>query len=113
MKLQQQKKIQDELKNGKTITEICTKYNITLKELIKGLKKNNRTYSNHKLPKYIRKINKKYSIVKTINGKQHYYGTYNTLEDATLIRDNLIKFNWDKDYLKLILRQTGVNQNGS
>jgi len=37
-----------------------------------------------------------YIIRKIINGKQENYGTYNSLEEARTVRDQLIENNWDK-----------------
>ena len=37
-----------------------------------------------------------------------YYGTYNTIEDARKIRDELIKHNWDKTKLSRIKKKLGI-----
>lgn len=47
--------------------------------------------------KYIYKLSSgAYSIRKSIKGKQEYYGTYPTFEEARKIRDLLIANDWDK-----------------
>ncbi len=47
------------------------------------------------LGKYIyRTKNGKYEIHKQINNKSHHYGTFNDLETARTVRDNLIQNNW-------------------
>lgn len=46
--------------------------------------------------KYITTSGKKYKITKNINGKQVYYGTYNTITEARQKRDRLEKTQWRK-----------------
>ena len=59
--------------------------------------------------KYIKPRNKTYyTIYKVINGKNTYYGSYNTLKDARLVRDNLEKHNWDKYHLDEICEEVDV-----
>ena len=38
-------------------------------------------------------------VTKWIDGKQHYYGTYKTEEDAKFMVDKLREYNWDKKRL--------------
>ena len=56
--------------------------------------------------KYIGKAHDgKYTIMKKgENNFPVYYGRYKSLEFARTVRDCLVRFNWDKDYLPLILR---------
>lgn len=44
--------------------------------------------------RYITKHHGKYEIIKQINGKQRYFGSYNTLREAKHMRKKLIKNNW-------------------
>ena len=44
--------------------------------------------------KFIRRRDNKFIIIKSIKGKNTYFGTYDTLEDALLARDELIATNW-------------------
>ena len=46
--------------------------------------------------KYIAKQGDKYIILKQLNGKLRYFGTYTTLPEATQARDKLIKNGWIK-----------------
>lgn len=50
--------------------------------------------------KYISKLNNKYCIYKTINGKNVYFGSFNTLEEAQKYRDFLVAHDWDLKYKK-------------
>jgi len=50
--------------------------------------------------KYISKLNKKYCIYKWCNGKNVYFGTFNTLKEAQEYRDFLINHDWDLKYRK-------------
>ena len=43
------------------------------------------------------KPNGKFMIVHKIKGKPHYYGTYETLEEAIIAKERLIKQNWIKE----------------
>lgn len=49
---------------------------------------------------YIRLINGKYCIYKTINKTCHYFGTFNSLEEAQIYRDFLVDHDWDLQYKK-------------
>lgn len=44
-------------------------------------------------------------LMKTRNYKYKYYGTYDTLEEAQLVRNKLIEHNWDKRKLKRIQKE--------
>lgn len=62
---------------------------------------------------FLSRRGKRYVIQKeSSRSKTLYYGLYHTLEDARKVRDCLVKLNWDKDYLPLILRRLGVERIG-
>ena len=82
------------LKNGKTINEVCHENKLTLKQLMELT----RTKTIPKLPKYISRSGKRYRIIRRITANESEY---------------LVKFDWDLDYLPLILRRIGVKQNGN
>lgn len=48
--------------------------------------------------KYIRKCYNKFQIIKSVNGKTIYYGTYSTLIIALMIRDKFIATGWVTGY---------------
>lgn len=54
--------------------------------------------------------NNAYNIIKSVHNKQEYYGRYNTLEEAVLVRDKLKEFNWDKDRLGEACTCVGVHR---
>lgn len=62
------------------------------------------------MAKYIHydKIWNRYRIQKVLYGRRVSYGSYDTLEDAVKVRDELIKCNWDKKQLNKIREETGV-----
>lgn len=50
---------------------------------------------------YIHKHNDdKFAVIKLIDGKKVYYGSYDTVDVARRIRDELIENNWDKTKLE-------------
>ena len=53
--------------------------------------------------KYIYKLNNKYHVRKSINGKTEYFGRYDTFEEARKIRDKLMAFNWNKSCIQDLL----------
>ena len=57
---------------------------------------------------YIIKYQKHYVIQKYLDGKHRKLVSFKHKEDAMKVRDCLVKFDWDLDYLQLILKQTGA-----
>ena len=57
---------------------------------------------------YYDKIWNRYRIQKIINGRKTSYGTYDTLEEAMLVRDRLILCDWDKKQLQKIKDELGI-----
>ena len=105
--------ISKDLKN-ESIEDICTKYNITFKELVEQSMQNNLRVSGDKSAyKFIYQKEHGYVIQKTIKTKYQYFGTYDSLEDARKVRDKLIDCNWEKSQLPLILKELGVKNNGN
>lgn len=153
-----------DLRNGKTIQEVCQEKEVTLKQLFSIIRKKQtktmpkyisrsgkryrvirhmknkkcKTYgsfdtleeaiemrnrlinTNWELPPkeymgmmYIQKDKNSWKIQKQLNGKQRCVARFKTMEDAINVRDMLVKFEWDLDYLELICRQLGVERNGS
>ena len=153
-----------DLKNGKTINEVCYENKLSLDQLIRIT----RTRTTPKLPKYITRVGKRYRIIRKITANESkYYGAFSTLkeaknaldlliknnwnlepceymgllyitqdkkgwkiqkfingklkhikyfenlDDAIQVRDKLVKFDWDLDYLPLILKQVGVEKIGN
>ncbi|WP_405316217.1 hypothetical protein [Methanobrevibacter sp.] len=57
---------------------------------------------------YYDKIWGRYRIQKVINGRKISYGTYDTLEEAILVRDKLMECDWDKKQLQEIKDELGI-----
>ena len=51
--------------------------------------------------KYIQLINNSYRIMKVIDNKSKYFGTYKTLQEAIYYRDKQIRYNWKLPYPKI------------
>lgn len=97
-----------------TIENICTKYNISFKELVEYSFRNNLpTDRDRGLDNYIYKKGDSFVITKTVKGHFEYYGIYDSLEDARKVKKELINCNWDKSQLPLILEKLGVKNNGN
>lgn len=63
-----------------------------------------------KYGKYINKaVNKRYVISKEFNGEIKRFGYYKSLEEALLIRDDLVSNNWEMD-AKFILTNLGIDE---
>ena len=105
--------ISKDLKN-ESIEDICTKYNITFKELVEqSLQNNPRTNGDKNTYRFIYPRDNHYVIMKTIKREYRYFGTYSSLEDARKVRDKLIDCNWEKSQLSSILEELGVKNNGN
>ena len=57
---------------------------------------------------YYDKIWGRYRIQKIINGRKISYGTYDTLEEAILVRDKLMECDWNKKQLQEIKDELGI-----
>ena len=66
------------------------------------------TYNSKTQEPYIHVNRKSYSIVKQINGKLEYFGTFDKLEDAIKERDLLIACDWDWERLCECVDEEGV-----
>lgn len=69
-----------------------------------------------KYGKYISKVGDYYRISKMINGGLKSFGHYRTLEEATEIRDELVKNGWDDSFLnitRLSNRHENINRTSS
>jgi len=100
--------IQEDLKSGTTIAEVCSKNDITFKELCQmfhGYAKKGRPLG---LPMYICRDKRKYMIRKKIKGKEKYYGTYDTIEDAVKVRNELMKYGWYQSRVPAIRKRLGI-----
>lgn len=58
--------------------------------------------------KFIYYRNGSYGIIKTQNNQSQHFGYYYTLPDARMVRDELIKCNWDKSQVNSICERLKV-----
>lgn len=105
---------QEDLRKGMTLTEACTKYEVTLeyafKHMPKTITKTRKTRKKQGRPRKFKRKNNipyqpvkeknitqrygKYFLRKRIRNKERVYGTYETLEDAVKIRDYCNEHGW-------------------
>lgn len=108
------KELREDIKKM-TLDEVCEKYNLTFKEIVEYTskhrpRKKRKVYKRCEQPEeqYISCYHGKYHIRKTINGTLKHFGTYETLEDAIIMRDYLMKNGWYTARVKAIRRRLGV-----
>jgi hypothetical protein len=110
------KLIQEKLRNGTSIQEVCRQHHITFKKLCDTLKSYERTMTaretrtQHTPVQYILERDNIYSVRKTVKGKTRIFGTYHTLEDAIQVRDALILDGWHQTHVDSICKRLGVNR---
>ena len=106
--------IRSKLRNGTTIQQICTEYDLTFNELILLMRQlgdeKNRYITNgysRTGQLYITERNGRYYIRKS----NRWFGTYKTLDDAVKIRD-WFKRNgkWDKRWVDRACKECEVTQ---
>ena len=116
--MNQMMKIQNELKQGATINEVCYKYNMTFKYLMEHIPnaqylkppylKKTRKDGGRTISKNITERNGKYYLRKTINKKHRSFGTYNSLEDAERVRDYCDLHGWKQRYIDIYCQRLGI-----
>ncbi len=92
-----------------------TEYNKLRKKIIKETNLTSKPYKTMKnqptkiitSTTYIKKKNDYYYIQKKINGKRKNFGTYNNIETARKVRNQLIKHNWDNETYKKLYQEYG------
>ncbi|WP_299523355.1 hypothetical protein [uncultured Methanobrevibacter sp.] len=97
-----------------SIGEILTKHGLTFKQAFEELESLQKLVVKNpsKYGKHIKRNGKnKFIVNKSLHSKMVYYGTYSSLYDAKKVRDKLIEYDWDKDKLELVLKETGVYMN--
>lgn len=99
--------ITEDLRAGLTLEDTLIKHGTNLRELFKPNKKRTPCHFNEFTSIRFTPHNT-YRIVKKIGLHDVQFGTYKTHEDALIVRNELIKCNWDKSQLEKIYRETGV-----
>lgn len=91
------KQIQQDLRKGLSINQVCEKYDMTFSQLFKGLKRHQREYRNLKnrpLPKYIYQTGNRFRI-QYRDGR--LFGSYFSYNEVCKVRKKLIELNWNAD----------------
>lgn len=104
------KKLRNEMQCGKSISDVCTEYNLTFKDLVGIMMSGERITSKkayHSREKHITKIGEKKWIIRH---DTHHYGTYKRLGDAKRVRDYFVEFGWDKDCIDKACESVGVKR---
>ena len=100
--------IREDLRNGLSIAETCTKYHMSFKDLCNLMKSDN--YFGSKCPttgeRYISHIGDRYILRKN----NTYYGQYKTMQDAKKVRNYLARNGWNvtRRQLLKICEELGV-----
>lgn len=95
-----------------SIDEILKQHNTNLKQLMNkpGRGRPRKECKNKKLQYIYKHPSSSYEITKRVNGKNHYFGVYNCLEDAIIVRDALKSVDWNVDCLDDFLKVLGVER---
>ena len=93
-----------DLRDGYSLHDALCKYNLSLKDAMKLMDKPLTKHKKRKLvyttiKPYIYQRYKHFIVQKSINNRTVTFGTYNNLNDATLVRDYMVKYGWNRDRL--------------
>ena len=98
---------QQDLRDGMTIHDALVKHELTFNEAVRYLhgyvkpkQKRNTRRKTGTGEKYITYNQGKYLIKRRVNGKEQYFGRYNTLEDAVKMREYCEEHGWYKHRVK-------------
>ena len=98
-------KLLEDLKNL-PLEEVLEEYDITLGELFKL--QQNKQYRDIKTSYITETKSGTYSINKSLNGEQYYYGSYRDKREAKRIVEELRKCGWDIKELPRILKELNI-----
>ena len=115
------KKFQEDLKKGMTIETALKEHNLTFKEAVelcprpfcyqrpktKKIKKGE-TYKS--VDRHIKLRNNSYCVTKTFKSKSYWGGSYNTLQDAILVRDFLEEHGWNPVKINEACKKYKINR---
>jgi hypothetical protein len=114
------KAFRKDIQQGMPLEEAFQKHKLTLNQVFTTLhtktryhhKKKNKppAYTPIKTP-YIYNYRNKYYIVKNTRKKSRTFGSYNTLEEAIQVRDELIKDGWHQTHVDRICDELGIQRN--
>ena len=86
------KKIRDDLRNGKSIDDVCRDYNISFKNVVEMMKEPE--YVKKMLPENIIMKNRMYSVCNVIDGEIVFFGRFRTLHQAKAVLEKLVASDW-------------------
>lgn len=89
------------------LDELLYKHGLNLKTALKKPPKN---VAGVTRDSNIGKHKNRFQIQKYYDGKHHYYGRYDSLDDAILVKEKLEECNWDKTRLPDILEEAGIKR---
>ena len=110
-------KFQRDIRDGATISESLSKYNLTLKDAFDYLnhpshQKKKHTINSTKVAPYIHEVNGKYHVRKrNKKGMATFFGSYNTLTDAEKIVQYFKETAWDKRRVDYACEKLGIKRN--
>ena len=111
-------KFQRDIRDGATISESLSKYNLTLKDAFDYFnhashQKKKYPINSTKVAPYIHEVNGKYHVRKRNNKKRmtSFYGSFNSLSDAEKIVQWYNENAWDKRRLDYACEQLGIERN--
>ena len=107
---------QNDLQDGMTIEDACTKHQISFKYACDNMGK---IYKKKILPKkasctfaseYIQTRNGKYFLRKYLNGSTKMFGTYNSLSDAVRMREHCKEYGWKQSKVDEYCQELGIER---
>ncbi|WP_296852621.1 hypothetical protein [uncultured Methanobrevibacter sp.] len=100
-----------DLQNGMGLEECLIKHGTNLKTLFSNVSSGYpKAKVSNEETRYIEKRGRNYYIKRKIINKTYYYGIYATLEDAQLVRDQLIVTGWKQNQVNNICEKVGVKR---
>lgn len=100
--------ITEDLRDGMGLDECLVKHGTNLQSLFKS--NYPETINPDSERKYIEEKPSGFYIKKKIKWVTYYYGRYATLQDAQLVRDELIRIGWKQNKVDEICKRLGVER---
>ena len=106
---------QSDLRQGLGLWEALQKHNLTLKYAMDHLDKPRKPAPRRRrgyksFGQYVYRIDKYYTVQKTLNNRSMNFGSYNALSEAKLVRDYYLEHGWDRSRLDEICEKLGVTR---
>ena len=106
-------KFRNDLRNGLTIAEACTKHNITFKYAVDNMERQHKPKrrvrgKSRRESEHIYRNGENYTIYKSINSRSYNFGTYRTVEDAIKVRNYFYEHGWDRKELDKVCQDLNI-----